>query len=72
LRFPGHVQRLGCWDDAELFALDADETDRADPDLLVDPLAAVVQMAFADLWVSFFVQKRYRKQPANGGLDNLS
>jgi hypothetical protein len=37
-----HLHRLGGGDDAELFAVGADQADGADADLLVDPLAAVV------------------------------
>jgi hypothetical protein len=37
-----HLESLGRGNDSELFAIDPDQANGADPDLFVDPLAAVV------------------------------
>jgi hypothetical protein len=46
----GHLQRLGGRDDAQLISVGPDEPNRADADLLVDPLVlllAVVRVTVA-------------------------
>src|SRR5262249_30188000 len=49
----GHVKSLCCGNDAKLFSVDADKTDRTDANLLVDSLTPVVRVPIVDTPFSF-------------------
>src|SRR5262249_54824565 len=67
-----HLHGLGRGHHAELFAVDADQADGADADLLVDPLTTVVLLlrmtvGGGNTSISFQTRERSTLAPAPGG-----